>query len=247
MADLTVAGSRRAALPPGAADPAVARGFDRLSPVYDVLVALFAARAIPRSQTRFLAGLGDWSRALVVGGGSGGFLTELLGVGDGHVLYLDASRGMLERTRRRLVRRRPRDVGRVELRRGGLEALAADERFDLLCTHYFLDLFPDEQLAVVMEVLSRRLRYGGRWACADFAPPASRGPRRGLQTALLASLYGFFRVTCSIPARRLPPIRRRFAELGFQAEREATPAAGVLWTAVYRRAEPFRRGPAMLP
>lgn len=215
---------------------AVAAGFDRLSPFYDVMVALYPGNGIPRSQTLFLDRLTRADRALIVGGGTGGFLLSLLRAGfDGSVVNLDLSRGMTRRARRRIDRHAPASSGQIEFRCGTVAQLRSDERFDLICTHYFLDLFVADAMFAVMRRLDAALTPDGRWSCADFAHP--RGPvARRLGRPLIRGLYGFFGRTCGIEPRALPPIRQGFERLGYEPAAERSLSGGMLWTAVFQRA-----------
>ena len=52
------------------AETRIARGFDRLAPIYDGLTAFVFGGAIRRSQTCFLGSLAESAEILVVGGGS---------------------------------------------------------------------------------------------------------------------------------------------------------------------------------
>jgi ubiquinone/menaquinone biosynthesis C-methylase UbiE len=224
--------------PMATADSRVARGFDRLSPWYDLLVALFPGRRISRSQTIFIDHAATCRRGLIVGGGTGEFLLKLLRSSfDGTVVCLDISRGMLERTRVRLEREAPELAGRVELRVGGVEAIEDDERFDLICTHYFLDLFTDDRLLPVMRRLDRALIPDGRWLCSDFADPTGARLPRALRRGLIRSLYAFFNWACAVEPRSLPSIGRTFSSLNYLADGHRTLASGLIWSAVYSRGE----------
>ncbi len=116
-----------------------------------------------------------------------------------------------------------------------MSALRTDERFDLICTHCFLDLFEGAELKHTMERLHRHLGPGGLWACSDFTPPDGGAARRGLQAALLATLYRFFGVVCGLRTRRLAPIRRSLVESGLDELAFETSSAGLLWSGIYRR------------
>lgn len=219
-----------------AADRRTARGFDRLSPLWDLMVGLFPGRGISRSRVRHLERAVDRRRALIVGGGTGAFLVALLDSGfAGTVTAIDPSAGMLRRTTARLHRRRPHDGARVDLRHGGLDCLRRDERFDLVCTHFVLDLFDDARLGEVMDRLDAALEDDGLWLCSDFSAPAGGPLRRGAQAVLVGGLYRFFNITCALGTRRLPPIDAGFERLGYRAVARDTLAAGVLWSAALRR------------
>lgn len=101
---------------------------------------------------------------------------------------------------------------------------------------FVLDLFTPARLEVVMRRLDAVLERDGTWLCADFAPPEGPMLRRLAQRALLAGLYGAFGAACAVEARRLPPIGPAFERLGYRPERQAGGAAGLLHTAIWRRA-----------
>jgi SAM-dependent methyltransferase len=172
----------------------------------------------------------------VVGGGSGRFVHELLASGfAGEVLNIDLSPRMLERTRQRVERRVPQALSRVECRLGDMSSLRPAERFDLLCTHCFLDLFEGPRLRQVIDRLDACLANDGLWWCSDFAPPAGGPVRRAAQRLSLSALYTFFRMTCSIDASRLPPIEDELRRLGYAAIQRRDFSAGWLWSGLYRR------------
>jgi len=210
-----------------------------LSPYYDLMLKLFMGSWVPRSQTEFLAEVVDRRHALIVGGGTGRFLIDLLVSGfRGRVVYLDLSPGMLERSRQRLSRQRPGDVERVEFREGTVEELRDDERFDLVCTHCFLDLFTPLELTRLMGRLDDATSEGVAWICSDFATPEGKFPRRAFQATLIRALYVFFGAVCAIAPRRLPPIRECFAALGYEARASRHLAGGILWSALYVKPGP---------
>ncbi len=216
------------ALKAGALAPRTARGFDRLAPVYDALSQLASAGRIHRSQLTLLPLLPRTPRALVVGGGTGRFLVELLRTDRvDRAVSLDASAAMTRRAARRLARLGSELTGRAELRVGGLERLRPGERFDLVVTHCFLDLFEDRELAGVVDRLEAALEPSGLWLFSDFAVDGAGLPA-GLRRALVGALYCFFRFTCGISARRLPDFDRAFAQHGLPELAQARLAGGLL-------------------
>jgi ubiquinone/menaquinone biosynthesis C-methylase UbiE len=201
-------------IPPASASARIARGFDRLAPLYDLMADLAFAGRIHASQTLLLPHLPPVRRALVMGGGTGRFLAALL-THDPHVtaVSIDLSPGMTRRTTRHLASRGLED--RAELRVGGLEKLGPDERFDLVVTHCFLDLFTDADLRAVIERLTRSLKPTGHWLFSDFAADGN-GLAGVARTSIVAVLYAFFRITCSIPANHLADFDQAFHQAGLR-------------------------------
>ena len=211
-----------------------ARGFDRLAPVYDLLADLAFAGRIHRSQVAFLPELTDPERALVVGGGTGRFLEALLARSSRTVAAsIDISPEMTRRTAARLASAGLAE--RAELRQGSLELLRPEERFDLIVTHCFLDLFDEAELGDVVAALSRRLLAGGSWLFTDF--DASGPGLPGLaRRSVVSGLYGFFRLTCGLTVSRLPDFDRAFRSCGLETVQTQKFAAGLLRASILHRA-----------
>jgi SAM-dependent methyltransferase len=224
----------------------VAAGFDRLSPFWDLGVRLFPGAALPSSRARHLALTRGRRRALIVGGGTGEFLGALLADGfGGEVVLLDVSPRMLGRARRRIVHEHPAAVPRVAFVRGDVRDELPEGPFDLICTHFVLDLFEGADLRRLIRRLATRLSDDGVWLCSDFAPAAGRGMPRSAHRLLLRSLYLAFGLVCAVPLRDLPPIEDAFDRLGFETIVRAESSAGLFWSAGFRRGvNPSSAGPA---
>ena len=203
------------------------RGFDRLAPIYDRLVLLFAGNALPESQTALIPYLPHARRVLVIGGGTGRFLQYLCAaMPNAEVVNVDLSSGML-------LQAMHRTGSNVEHRHGGLETIGAEERFDLICTHYFLDLFAPAELQQVMTALDRALPDGGSWLFSDFHSGSGRGSLvRSLHVRLL---YLFFRITCGLQHHVLPDFHAAFTRSGYRCVQSREFLEGLLVSRIYRR------------
>ena len=126
-------------------DPRVARGFDRVAPIYDRLARLFPADALRTTAEALLPRIPPGSEVLVVGGGGGRILPALLATAPARVVWIDASSGMTARAR-----------------------LRADSDLRVVVTPFFLDLFESARLATVIARLARSLAPDGIWIHADF-------------------------------------------------------------------------------
>jgi len=185
--------------------------------VYDLLAGLVFGSALRRAQRAALAaGLplapAPAPRVLVLGGGTGWLLADLWRARPtARVLYLEASAGMLARTRAHLRRQPPPPTATLELRHGTEANLRPDERFDAIVTFFVLDCFSAADLPVALARLDAARLPGAPWLVADFRPA-----RRGWQRALLAAMYGFFRLTSGLRVRQLPPWPTALAARGLR-------------------------------
>lgn len=188
--------------------------FGRVARVYDQLASLVFGRAQRRAQMAALrAGLplaGPMPRVLVLGGGPGWVLTELLRqCPTARVLYLETSAAMLGLAQARLARHAPALIAQVEFRQGSERSLRPGEQVDALVTFFVLDCFTLAELPGALARLQAARRPGAPWLVADFRPA-----RNWWQRGLLRAMYLFFRATVGLRARQLPPWPTALAELG---------------------------------
>ena len=189
-------------------------GFDYVAAFYDPLARLVYGRALRRAQQAALeAGLPAGApRLLVVGGGTGWVLGEILRRRPAaRIVYLEASPRMLARSRAWLARHWPRATEQVEFRLGTEQSLPPGEQFAGLLTFFFLDLFEPIRLRQIVARLGAARAPGGAWLLADFGPP-----RRWWHRLLQGLMYSFFGLTTGISGRRRPPIEAELTRLGLQ-------------------------------
>jgi len=188
--------------------------FSILSPIYDFLGSLMFQGSLHSSQTFFLDKLQEAKHVLILGGGTGRFLVDLLKrVKVEKVSYVDISPGMIKQAKRKVQRLGIDD--QVEFICGGLE-LIPDDKFDLICTHYFLDCFSDDELIGVYELLKEKLSENGVWHFTDFYLDQESSSFRKAQVRFL---YFFFRMSCGLKVDKLANFKSLFEESGFK-ERE---------------------------
>ena len=194
--------------------PLPSADFSRVARVYDWLASLVFGRAQRRAQLAALqAGLplaGPAPRVLVLGGGPGWVLTELLRqCPAAQVLYLETSAAMLAQAQARLARYAPALAAQVAFRRGSERDLRPEEQFDAIVTFFVLDCFTLAEFPAAMARLQAARRPGAPWLVADFLPP-----RNWWQRSLLRTMYLFFGATVGLRAQQLPPWLSALAELG---------------------------------
>ncbi|RSK48243.1 class I SAM-dependent methyltransferase [Hymenobacter rigui] len=207
-------------------------GFDSVAAFYDALARLVYGPALRRAQQAALdAGLPTGSvQILIIGGGTGWVLGEVLRRSPtARIVYLEASPRMLALSQAWLHQHLPQHLAQVEFRLGTEATLLPHERFKVVLTFFFLDLFEPVRLRAIVKHLRMALVPGGVWLLADFAEP-----RRWWHRALLWLMYRFFGLSTGISARQRPPIE---AELR-RTELAPTPAGiffgGMVEASVWR-------------
>ena len=207
--------------------------FDRIAPHYRWIERLCAGVELDRCRTAFLHDLNHPRRFLIMGEGDGRFLETLLRrFPEVEVTCVDASSAMLNLTQQRLLRAGIETKKVTWVHADVLKWTPPSETFDVIVTHFFLDCFPHDQLALVTQRLATAARPGARWLVSDFQVPAS-GFQRWRARAIIALLYLFFRITTRLGTKNLTPPDPHLARQGFRLRERRVREWGLLHTDVW--------------
>jgi len=135
--------------------------YDRISGFYDCIAGSFEQRYA--FHTLKLLELQAGEKVVEIGFGTGNILKKLAQlIGDeGKAYGIDISPGMLEVTRKKLIKAKLMD--RVELRCGDATNLPFDDSFfDAAFMSFTLELFDTWEIPKVLEEIKRTLKIGGR-------------------------------------------------------------------------------------
>jgi ubiquinone/menaquinone biosynthesis C-methylase UbiE len=206
--------------------------FDAIARWYRTLETITFGNALQRARVACLDELSSPARALIVGEGNGRFLSELLcAYPDVEVDCVDASERMLSIARNRVGL----DAGRVRfLQHDLIDWTPPSGRYDLIVTHFFLDCFAEDQLAAIVEKLSRAATANATWLLADFCVPAE-GFDRLRARAWLSAMYRFFRVAARIQAWELVDASPSLRSESFVLAQEHLLRHGMLKSQMWRR------------
>ena len=198
--------------------------FDHIAPVYDLLAGLVFGKAIKAAQVHFLDQLPSDGRVLVIGGGTGWIVEELVGRRSGlEIDYVEASAKMLEKSQLKMK-------GRSEIRFvHGTEDDIPEEEYDMIMTNFFLDVFETEKLEKVITVLRSKLKATGIWLVSDFR---STGKRR--HNFLLRLMHLFFRYSAALRSKELKDFRYLLSSRELMETDYETFYQGMIFSAVYR-------------
>jgi len=169
-------------------------GFDKIAFIYDFLAKLVFGKSIIHSQKYFLSRIPDHSKIVILGGGTGWLLAELLKVKPNcEVWYIEASEKMIALSRNKINTEQA-----IHFIHGTQLAIPLSLKYDVVITNFYLDLFTDRQLADVAKKIRSSLKPGSLWIATDFVCS------RRWQKMLLKIMYRFFRITCNIESQQLP-------------------------------------------
>lgn len=180
------------------------KGFDLLAPVYDQLARLVFGKDIVHAQLFFLDRIRARDRVLILGGGTGWLLEELLKKQPHcEVWYVEASLKMMN-----LAKKKCANQSNVHFIQGTQWAIPST-MFDVVIMNFFLDLFSEEQIDGLIGKIKPITKPDGIWLVTDFEKED-----KWWQHVLLIVMIGFFRLTCGIEAKRLPDLRSIFRKHG---------------------------------
>lgn len=170
-------------------------GFDRIAPYYDFLARLVFGKSIVRTQTYFLDQIPDRATVLILGGGTGWILNEIMCQTEvSRIWYIDASHAMVRKAKEKNVH-----AETIQFIVGALQDLPSEIRFDVVITNFYLDLFTDDHVRNIIHDVKGRLNQKGYWLVSDFVNSSNRWHR-----LLLWSMYRFFKIVCRIETAKLP-------------------------------------------
>lgn len=201
----------------------IAKGFDRLAPVYGCLSRIVFGKSLPYAQQHFLTSIRADDRILILGGGSGDFLRSLLKHQPSVVIdYIDISEKMI-----RLAREKTQNPPTVNFI-VGTEQNIPDSRYSVVITNFYLDLFSDNTLQYVVQKIKTHLQPGGQWLATDFVE------EKGWHKTMVWCMYLFFRVITQIEASRLPDWQAALKKTGMHETRSKKIYHGFVKSSVYR-------------
>jgi len=213
----------------------IAKGFDFLSGVYDLMSGVAFAGTIGRAQRHFLREIPRGSRVLIVGGGTGKFIFRFLTNAEpDKVCYVEISKAMMNQAKANFMRINDRDGKVPHWHLGELNSLPDLGTFDVAITYFYLDLFDPATLKDEMRGISERLKPSGTWIFADFRRPV-RFPMRLVANGMIKLMYLIFRMICSIPASGLPYFLVTFMQSGWEAANQKRFAFGMIEAILFKR------------
>jgi ubiquinone/menaquinone biosynthesis C-methylase UbiE len=203
-------------------------GFNKIARFYDALARLVFGKELVRSQKHFLPLIPNKSRVLILGGGTGWILPELLRhAPDSDLLYIEASSVMLERAKSHVV---GHHCGRIQFVHGTEMNIPQVSCFDVVITNCYFDLFSNTQLQELIPVVHNTLVKGGYWFATDFVSSGKWWYR-----PVLTVMYSFFRLTARVKVSKLPDWHALLLIAGLKQEAAFRFFHGFILSVVFRK------------
>ena len=202
--------------------------FDRIAPLYDFLTRVIFGKSIMRSQTYFFNCIRPNSKILIIGGGTGKVLNHLDSLAIPlSVTYIERSQVMLEKSEMH----EPFLNLQVEFILGNETSIPV-QKYDLVLTAFFLDVFKENHLTKVVKILSEVLEPKGQWVVTDFMKTSVIWQR-----ILVRLMYFFFRITTGLEGDKLLDFKTYLNDLGFTSIQEKAFYHNMIKSTVYQRTD----------
>ena len=211
----------------------MSNNFDRVAFAYDRLARFIFGRSIDAAQDCFLDEVPESASVLILGGGSGRVLVNLLSRKPGaQIIYLESSQAMLDLTRERL---NDWPEAKVDLIKGTEHYLAEGlHQFDVVITQFILDVYKPTRLKQVMALLDQSLKSSGKWIFADFCLLVP-WYHRWWQWLLVKAMYLFFVFTSNLEARVLLDFNPYFKDIRWKPKSSKRFYSGMIVAAVLQK------------
>lgn len=206
------------------------KSFDVLAPLYDRFATLVYGSAIREAQLFFLKAIPSSAYVLILGGGTGWLLAELLKMHpESKVWYIEASAKMIEQAQQKLSEQQKSQVKFIH---GTEDSIPAEVQFHAVMTAFYLDLFSSAKLLRVIDKIDASLAPESVWLVSDFI-----ARKVWWQRILLKVMYTFFRWCCGVEAKQLPPWEQQMTAQGWVVKEEQLFFRGFMKSVRYSREE----------
>ncbi len=198
--------------------------FDCIAPFYDRLSTLVFGNSLINAQKCNLHIVQAHAEVLVLGGGTGKWLIELLKHNKTcKIWYVEASLKMIH-----LARRHLNATDQVVFIHG-TQYNIPHRKFDIVITHFFVDMFSETDLSDLTEQIARVLKKEGKWIVADFVN------NKYWHKLFLWLMYFFFNTIGALNHKTLPDWDRIIQSKSFALVNETPFYKGFIKNIIYAR------------
>jgi len=186
--------------------------FNHVAKYYDFLAQVVFWGAIKRSQIKNLQSLDGAKSILILGGGTGWLLDEIWKKNrNAHITYIEKSSKMIARAQQRTF------AGEVIFHNADFLDTQSTQIYDTIICNYFLDVFIESDLKIVVQKIKKQLKVGGKILFTDFVAGKNHNI---IKQTLIKTMYLFFKCTKALNNTTLPNYDTAFANIGLVCTNE---------------------------
>lgn len=202
--------------------------FNWLARYYDQLATAVFGKSLYQAQIYYIRQIPRDANVLILGGGTGKILGELLRINSaGRICYIEASSTMIKLAKRNTSEGNRQQVLFIH---GTEDSIPSEIKFDIIITHFFLDLFSQHSLDALIEKVNSSLAPGALWLACDFINYG-----KWWQKSTLQAMYLFFRFCCGIESSKLPPWEFQLRQSGLHLIRSKFFVSNFVKTTMFKK------------
>lgn len=195
--------------------------FDSIARYYDFLSELVFGQNLNHAKKCFFHQCSADSKILLMGGGTGAILNELLQLlPQATIDFIEPSAQMIAVAKKKLKKELS---DRVNFICGDHLSVPAGRKYDIVTTFFVLDCLKQRDASRFSKIITEHLKETGTWLFADFY-----GEKNIFHGGLVWLMYRFFSVTTRIQATVLPDFEMLFRELNFHCKEEKHFLSGLI-------------------
>lgn len=202
--------------------------YNRIAWIYDPISRWLLGKHYTLSKFCYLDRVGRGKRVLILGGGTGENLREIVDrIGEqGSVYYVEASKSMIRMAKNRFQGKIPTNIKFVH---STDFSQFSHIQPDVILTQYFLDVLSDAELEELFEGLNETTATDTEWIFTDFyAVPKKRW--------LIKAMIRLFRIVVGHPRKDLPDYAYFFERWGLKEKEACSFMDGFIQAKVYKKA-----------
>ena len=182
--------------------------YNHIAFIYDALVRFVFGNQLLQAQRHFFSQLPKDANILFVGGGTGEILPELLSIAKPCLIdYVELSPKMISMAKKKCSQNKY-----VHFIQNDFNDFVPSKKYDVVITFFFLDLFKEEKINVLIQKINIALSAEGLWLFTDFV---DRGHYRWYHKVFVKLMYVFFRVFTNVERHKLPNFSEHFTKHSF--------------------------------
>ncbi len=204
--------------------------FNKIAWCYDFLAKIVFGNKLKKSQIILLDRIKDGDSILIMGGGSGWILEEIVvRIKNVKIDYIDSSEKMLQKAvgYGKLYSSEP-----IKFIHGDENSIVVSGQYDVVIAFYFFDLFRQERLGNVIAILIAAIKAGGILLVADFVI-SPRSPY--WQKALIKFMYLFFKIVSNIETFQLGDYKTELKKHAMSFDYSIQQCQGLITSEVYKK------------
>lgn len=212
--------------------------FDGIVFCYDFLKKMVFGNRIDKAQVEFLTYIPENASVLIIGGGTGEILDEILKYAKAkEITYLEYSGKMIAAAKKRIKPRLDSSETKFEITfiKGSVEMLNSANKFDVVCTPFVLDVVKPEALLAFMRAIDKHLVPTGYWLFSDFFKPSSYTLVSYYHRFLIRAMFIFFNITTGLKREDLPDFDSYFKKQGYTLLASKNYYAGLIQSKAWQR------------